>query len=102
VVPRGIDGIAGVTAIETTWACVTFIAVDPVIEPEIAKMLALPAATPVASPDVAIVATAGVSEFQVTEAVRFCVLPSEYVPVAVNCCVVPLAMDGLAGVTAID
>jgi hypothetical protein len=30
------------------------------------------------------------------------VLPSEYVPVAVNCCVVPLAIDGFAGATAID
>jgi len=27
---------------------------------------------------------------------------SEKVPVAVNCCVVPLAIEGLAGVTAID
>jgi hypothetical protein len=30
------------------------------------------------------------------------VLPSEYVPVAVNCCVVPLAIDGFAGATEID
>ena len=29
-------------------------------------------------------------------------LPSEYVPVAVNCCVVPFGIDGFAGVTAID
>ena len=29
-------------------------------------------------------------------------LPSEYVPVAVNCCLVPLAIDGFAGATAID
>ena len=29
-------------------------------------------------------------------------LLSEYVPVAVNCCVRPFAIDGFAGVTAID
>ena len=34
--------------------------------------------------------------------VKFCVLPSVYVPVAVNCSASPLAIDGLAGVTAID
>ena len=34
--------------------------------------------------------------------VRFWVLPSEKLPVAVNCCVVPLAIEGAAGVTAID
>lgn len=34
--------------------------------------------------------------------VRSCVLPSVYVPVAFNACVVPSAKDGLAGVTAIE
>ena len=33
---------------------------------------------------------------------RFAVELSEYVPVAVNCCVRPFATEGLAGVTAID
>jgi hypothetical protein len=32
----------------------------------------------------------------------FNVLPSEYVPVAVNCLVVPVVLVGLTGVTAID
>ena len=49
-----------------------------------------------------IVATAGVADAHVTWLVRFCVLLSLYVPVAVNCCVVPFAIDGFAGVTAID
>ena len=39
---------------------------------------------------------------QATWFVRFCVELSEKVPVAVNCWVAPLAMLGLAGVTAID
>ena len=34
--------------------------------------------------------------------VRFCVVPLLYVPVAVNCWVVPATMEELAGVTAIE
>jgi hypothetical protein len=49
-----------------------------------------------------IVATAGVSELHCTALVRFCVLPSVYVPVAVNVCIVPSATEGIGGVTAID
>ncbi len=49
-----------------------------------------------------IVATPVLEEFHVTVLVRFCVLLSVYVPVAVNCWVLPLGTDGLAGVTAIE
>jgi len=49
-----------------------------------------------------IVATAVFDEFQVTNVVRVCVVLSEYVPVAVNCWVVPLAMTGLGGVIVMD
>ena len=52
---------------------------------------AVPAATPVARPVLEIVATAGASELQVAEAVTSWVLPSENVPVSVNCCVAPAA-----------
>jgi hypothetical protein len=38
----------------------------------------------------------------VTELVKFCVELSEKVPVAVNCTFEPFAIEGLAGVTAID
>jgi hypothetical protein len=48
------------------------------------------------------VATAVVPELHCTVVVMFCVLLSVYVPVAVNCCVVPAAMLGTAGVTAIE
>src|SRR5208283_5006973 len=48
------------------------------------------------------VATEGADEVQVADEVRFCLLPSLKVPVAVNCCWVPAAIDGLAGVTATD
>jgi hypothetical protein len=49
-----------------------------------------------------IVATPVLDELQVAEAVKSCVVLFENVPVAVNCRVVPLAIEGLIGVTAID
>jgi hypothetical protein len=74
--------------------------------PEVAVMVLEPTAAAVAFPLVPdvllIVATAVFDELQVTDVVRTCVVLFEYVPVAVNCCVVPLAMLGLDGVTAID
>ena len=56
--------------------------------------------TPFARPPAAIVATLVLEEDQATELVRFCVLPSLNVPVAVNCWVSPAAKVGVAGVTA--
>lgn len=50
----------------------------------VAVMLLEPAAAPVARPLVLIVAVAVLDEFHVAEVVRFCVLPSLKVPVAVN------------------
>ena len=76
--------------------------VNPLTLPELAMIVVLPAATPVASPAVLMVATNVAAEFHVAELVRFCALPSLKVPVAVNCCVAPFAMEGLAGVTAIE
>jgi len=64
--------------------------------------LLVPAATPVANPPALIVATVVVTELQVAVPVKFCVELSEKVPVAVNCSVAPFAIEGFAGVTAID
>jgi len=106
VVPSAIDGAVGVTAIDTSAAAVTVTVVDPLIVPEVAVIVAVPSPTLVASPVVCpamlIVATVGVSELHCTVPVMFCVLPSVYVPVAVNCCVSPSGSTGIAGVTAID
>ena len=55
-----------------------------------------------ASPAALIVATEVVADAQVTWPVRSWVELSEKVPVAVNCCGLPLGTLGLAGVTAID
>jgi hypothetical protein len=65
-------------------------------------MVVDPMLTPLASPAVLIVATPAAEELHVAVLPRFCVLPSLYVPVAVNCCVLPLVIDGFTGVTAID
>ena len=74
----------------------------PPTEPEVAVMVEEPAPRPVATPTALMVATARFDEVQVTEALRFAVVPSVKVPVAVNGSVVPSTMLGLAGVTAIE
>jgi hypothetical protein len=68
----------------------------------VALMLAVPTPTLLASPPLLIVADDGVSELHIAAAVKSCVLPSVNLPVATNCCVVPNATVGLAGVTEIE
>jgi hypothetical protein len=97
-----IDGLAGVTAMDCNVGAVIVSTVDPVMAPEVALMVDVPVATPLANPPAVIVATDGVAELQVAVLVRFCVEPSLYFPVAVNCCVAPLEIDGFAGVIAMD
>ena len=72
------------------------------IPSEVALIVVDPASRPVAKPLLEIVALDVSDELQVTDPVIFCVVLSEYVPVAVNCCAAPAAMPGLAGVTAIE
>jgi hypothetical protein len=90
----------------TTLPPVTVSAAVPTVLPNVAVIVVEPAATDVARPlepaALLIVATPAVNEFQVTDVVRSCVELSEYVPVALNCWVVPEAMLGLAGVTVMD
>jgi hypothetical protein len=68
----------------------------------LAVMFALPVPAPVANPPVVIVATVGALEIQLTWLVRFTVLASVYVPVAVNWSVVPLAIASLTVLMLID
>ena len=93
--------LAGVTAIETRVAAVTVSEVDPTTEPDVADIEGDPLDTACARPVLLIVAAA-VDEAHVTWFVKFCVLPSLYVPVAVYCKFDPAAMLWFAGVTAID
>jgi hypothetical protein len=100
--PFAIEGFAGVTAIDTSVAAVTVRVVEPVMPTETALIWLVPTPTAVAKPAAVIVATVVVTELQVAVPVKFCVELSEKVPVAVNCCFVPFAIEGFAGVTAID
>ena len=59
--------------------------VFPVILPEVAVMVVVPAATVVARPALLIVATEVLDELQATVVVISWVVPSKNVPVAVNC-----------------
>jgi hypothetical protein len=56
--------------------------VDPETLPDFAIMNVVPAATPVTSPELLIVATSATEEPQVTDVVMSEVILSEYVPVA--------------------
>jgi hypothetical protein len=67
--------------------------------PEAALMVAEPVATAVARPLPLTVATGGLDEVQTTCLVISWLVPSEYMPNAVNCWVAPTGMLGLAGVT---
>ena len=104
VVPLTMLGLVGVTAMDTSVAGVTVNVVDPDILPDVAVIVVEPAAAEVASPlepaALLMAATTAADEFQVASVVRSCVVLSENVPVAVNCCFVPSAMLGLAGVIA--
>jgi hypothetical protein len=102
VVLSGIDAVAGVTAIEISVASLTVNVVEPLTVPEAAEIVTPPTDAPVARPALLIVARDRLLELHVTELVRFCVLLSLNVPIAVNCCVVPVAIVSLAGVTAIE
>jgi hypothetical protein len=97
-----IEGFAGVTAIDTSVGATTVSSVVPSTAPEAASILLVPVAKPVANPPAVIVTTPVDCELQVTELVKFCVELSENVPVAVNCSVLPFAIEGFAGVTATD
>jgi hypothetical protein len=91
-----------VTAIETSVEPVTVSIVEPITPPLVAVIIVLPGATAVARPAVEMVAVAVMLEAQVTDAVMSLVVASLYVAVAVNCWVVPFAIDMFVGVIAIE
>jgi hypothetical protein len=84
----GIVGLAGVTAIETSVVhglrSTTWIVAEAEKVPETAITAVVPAFTPVTTPAELTVANTGLAELQVTDEVRFLVVPSEYRPVACN------------------
>ena len=72
--------MAGVTASEAKAAALTVRVVEPETEPEVAVIVVEPLPTLLARPwlpaELLIVATPAADELQLTELVRFCVLPS--------------------------
>ena len=79
------EAFAGVTATDTSVEAVTVSVVLPEIEPVVARMVVDPVPIAVATPAALIVATVAAEELHVAVLVRFCVVPSVKVPVAVNC-----------------
>ena len=102
VVPSGIDALVGVIEMDTSCAGETVRVVPADTVPTEAVMVAEPTARAEASPVAETVVTPADDDDQCAVEVRFCVLPSEYVPVTVNCCVVPTDIAALAGVTLSD
>ena len=80
VAPTARVGFCGLTLIDTSETGVTLSVVLPEIELDVAVIVVVPAATPVATPCVPVallmVAIHGDEELQVTMVVRSCLLPS--------------------------
>lgn len=91
----------GITSEERS-AALTFSEVLPLTEPEAAVIVTVPSFRAVARPLTVIDATLFFEELQVTVPVMSCVVPSENVPTAVNCCDVPSGMDAFTGPTAME
>lgn len=102
VVPLAMLAVAGVTEIDASAAAVTVNAADPLMLPNVALIVAEPAFSPFANPVALIVALVVSEELQTTDDVTSWLVPSESAPVAINCCVVPLAMLAAAGDTCTD
>jgi len=100
------EGFVGETAIEVSTAAVTVTVVVPDTPPTVAVIVAFPTAVPVTRPwlpgALLTVASVGAEETQVTNAVRFWVVPSEKSPVAISCSLVPSAIAELGGAIVID
>jgi len=78
-------GLAGVTVMEERIAAAATVRVAfPEIVPEVAVMVAVPAEMAIARLLLLTTATDGFAELQVTSVVTSKLVPSEYVPVAVN------------------
>jgi hypothetical protein len=103
VLPAAINAVAGVTAIDTsTGGVMVSVAPGEVMPFCAAVIVVVPVATPVARPEMLIVAAGVFEEVHVTLFVKFWVVWLLNVPVAAYACVLPAAMDAVNGVTAMD
>jgi hypothetical protein len=102
--PPKTDVLEGNTLIDSSTDVVTVTVAELEVNPDkLALTVADPTARALASPVVPAALltdrTCELEEVQVADAVTSCVVPSEKVPVAVNCWALPTAMLELAGVT---
>src|SRR5579863_8490527 len=95
-------GLAGSTAIDLRSAAFTMAVTLLLIAPEAAVTVTVPRSLAVANPLVVIEATLVGVALHVTVPVMSCVLLSENVAMAVNCCTVPKGINALTGVTLIE
>lgn len=102
VVPWAMVEVAGRTAIEERSAALTVAMTLLLMAPEVAVMVTVPRSLPVASPLTVMEATLVGDALQTTVPVISCVVLSENVPVAVNCCTVPRGISAFSGVTLME
>ena len=103
MVPFAIDELVAVALIDCSVAAVTVSAELFEVNPFcVAVMLVEPMAVPVARPVALMLATVGLELAQMDAFVRSWVLPSLKVPVALNCTLVPLAIEELVVLIVID
>ena len=100
--PTGKLALDGVTAMEDRVAGIIVRVVLPQMLPEVAEMMEVPTATAVARPMLLTVATDVFDDLQVTCVVISWLVPSEYMPVAVNCWGTIMGMIAEDGVTAME
>jgi hypothetical protein len=75
VKPAATEVAAGVTEIDASRGGATVKVAEPLMMPEVALMVAVPCATPVAKPLPLTVAVWVAEDVQAAEVVRFCVVP---------------------------
>src|SRR6266849_4636098 len=106
LVPRGMLGFCGLSAIDTSAAAFTTNVACALTVPELTPIVVVPVLSVLASPAVPavllMVATLAAVELQCPLGVRSCVVPSVNVPVAVNCCGLPKGTVVSDGLIAID
>ena len=97
----GIESAAGDIAIEVKFvaAALTLRAAVAASVPDLAVIVTVPEAEPVARPPAAMLAMFESAELHCTELVTSFVLPSARWAVAVNCCWAPIPIDIEVGVT---
>ena len=96
------DGLDGVIAKEERLAAFTVRGVLPDTPSKEAEIVVVPILKALASPLTVIEAIPVADDFHTTDPVMSCVDESEKVPVAVNCCAIPMEMFAFVGVTAME